>query len=245
MKISFSHQLKKGFTLIELLVVIAILAALAGVGIPTVLGMIEKSNIAAANKVCKDIIAGVEAYKTEYDGALPFNPDKLEDAEADVIVLTTDGENDADFVHIMFNTEIGRDFNPEGKPFIKADTVEDPSGGLYMNDELAALYDPWGAPYQILLSSDGESSLRDPFTNRVEQNVYCMAYSTGPDGLGKHKDLNAPKAKSGKKAKKNNKKKKNKKDEEDSNEPLRYPDYTAAEQDQITDNVYSWKQSED
>ena len=243
MKMTFSHQAKKGFTLIELLVVIAILGALAGVGIPTVLSMIERSNVTAANKVCKDLVAGVQAFKDDH-GVLPYNEEKIDDSESEVIVLTTDGENDADLVHILFNTEIGKDFNTEGRPYIKTDSVEDPTGGLYENGDVAGLYDPWGSPYYVFMRTSAEGSLTDPFTNTLLRNQYCIAYSTGTDRVGKHHDLDAPKAKSTKKGK--NKKKKKSKDEEDvSDEPLRYPDYTAAEQEQIADNVYSWKKTED
>lgn len=237
MKITFSHQLKKGFTLIELLVVIAILGALAGISYPLITSMIENGNITAANKTCKDIVAGVQTYKDE-NGDLPINWDKVEDDGADVIVLTTDGENDADFVHVMFNTEVGKDVAQTTKPYIKADSVEDKMAGLYEEGEVAGLYDPWGEPYYVFLRADADGSLTDPFTNAVLRNQWCIAYSTGGDRAGKHHEVDQPKPSKKKKSKK-------KKDKDVEEEPLRYPDYTEDEQEEILDNVYSWKKVDD
>lgn len=243
MKMTFSHQLKKGFTLVELLVVIAIMAALAGVSYPIITSMIENSNITAANKVCKDIVSGVQGFKDD-NGDLPINWDKV-DENAQIIVLTTDGENDADFTHIMFNTEVGKEVANTNKPYIKADTVEDKMGGLYEEGETAGLYDPWGEPYYIFMLPDAEGSLTDPFTNTVLRNQWCIAYSTGTDRAGKHHDVDQPRAKTSKPNKKKSTKKDKKKDKDEEETPLRYPDYTEEEQESISDNVYSWKKTDD
>lgn len=233
---TFSHQLKKGFTLIELLVVIAILGALAGVSYPLIMSMIENGNITAANKTCKDIVAGIQSYKDD-NGGIPVNWDKVDDEAAEIVVLTTNGEDDADFVHIMFNTEVGKDVANTNKEYIKADSVNEMMNGLYEDGDVAGLYDPWGEPYYVFIRSEADGSLVDPFTNSILRNQWCIAYSTGGDKLGKHHDIEQPRG--GKASKKKGKKDKKKKAAEE--EPLRYPDYTEEEQEQISDNVYSWK----
>ncbi len=243
MKMTFSHQLKKGFTLVELLVVIAILGALAGVAYPLITSFMEQGNITAANKACKDIVQGVQNYKDEA-GDLPVNWDKVEDEGAEVVSLTTDGEHDADFIHIMFNTEIGKEVANTQKAYMKADSTEERIGGLFEEGDVAALYDPWGQPYYVFIRSDADGSLTDPFTNKVLRNQWCIAYSTGTDTLGKHHELDQPRSKSAKKPKKAKKNKKDK-DKDVEEEPLKYPDYTEAEQEEIADNVYSWKKVED
>ena len=241
MKATFSHQLKKGFTLVELLVVIAILGALAGISYPLITSFISQGDVTAANKTCKDIVSGVKNFKDDM-GDLPVNWEKVEDESAEVVVLTTDCENDADFVHIMFNTEVGKDVAQTTKAYMAADSVTERIGGLYEDGELAGLFDPWGEPYYIFVRSNAEGSLTDPFTNSVLRNQWCIAYSTGIDKAGKHHDLEQPRGKAAKKPKKG---KKNKKDKEEEEEPLKYPDYSEAEQEDIADNVYSWKKVDD
>lgn len=244
MKMTFSKQFKKGFTLIELLVVIAILGALAGVSYPLIMSMIENGNITAANKTCKDIVAGVQGYKDD-NGGLPVDWEKVEDEEAEVLVLTTNGTDDANFVHIMFNTEVGKEVAQTNKAYIQADSVSEMMNGLYEDGDVAGLYDPWGEPYYVFLRADADGSLVDPFTNSVVRNQWCLAYSTGGDKLGKHHDLEQPRGGKANKKKGKKKDKKDKKKKDADEEPLRYPDYTEEEQEQISDNVYSWKKVDD
>lgn len=69
MKISATKK-RKGFTLIELLVVIAILGALAGVGIPTVLGMLVERDRTKVRGKLQEIQKMMTTFKTEV-GAYP------------------------------------------------------------------------------------------------------------------------------------------------------------------------------
>lgn len=69
MKISATKK-RKGFTLIELLVVIAILGALAGVGIPTVLGMLVERDRTKVRGKLQEIQKMMTTFKTDV-GAYP------------------------------------------------------------------------------------------------------------------------------------------------------------------------------
>lgn len=253
MKINFSQQSKKGFTLIELLVVIVILGALAAVSYPLITSFMEKGDITKANKTCKDLASAASTYYQD-NTDLPINWDKVSE-DAKVVELSTDGENDADLVHILFYTETGKELtagNNSRKAYIKADSVKEKADGLYQDGELAALYDPWGQPYHIILNlADPEQgSLTDPFDNSILQNEFCIVYSTGPDAKGQHHAIEANQALtsaqvSAKTSKKNDKKgkkgKKGKAEESDAESKLAYPAYSEEENEAIEDNVYSWK----
>ena len=241
MKTTFTSKHKKGFTLIELLVVIAILATLAGVSYPIITSFMNSGDISSANKATKDIVAGIESFKNDHSGSLPIDPEAFEDHNSDVVVLVTNGKDDAQLIKVLTNQE--QEINEMRKPYLMAETAEGPQDGLFVDGEDVGLYDPWGEPYYVFLHLAGEGSLVDPFTNTKVLNKYCLAYSTGPDKLGKHITSLTPKK--GKSNKKGSKKKSKKKDETESADDLRYPDYTEDEQETISDNVYSWKKSED
>ena len=221
------------------------MATLAGVGYPIIMGMMERADISKANKACTDIVAGIEQFKSEHSGALPIDTEVFKNQNSDVVELTTNGKEDAQLIKVLTNQEDV--INEKRKVYLEADTAEGPMEGLFVDGDEIGFYDPWGEPYHVILNLTGEGSLVDPFTNTKVLNKYCLVYSTGADKLGKHHELSTPAPKNtkkgGKKGKKDSKKKK--KDEAESADSLRYPDYTEDEQEQILDNVYSWKKTEE
>ena len=58
---------RKGFTLIELLVVIGILAVLAAIAIPTVAGLIDRSNVSADSTNATEYTNAMERFVSEYE----------------------------------------------------------------------------------------------------------------------------------------------------------------------------------
>ena len=229
MKISNSAKKYSGFTLIELIVVIMILATLAGIAYPAIMGFMENGRIATANKVCSDIVAGVEQFKQDNNGILPYYPNRMKPDRDDQVYLITLPNKEAGLLGILTGYEdSGERLNTTGEAYIKPTKVESPIDGLYgeSNDELG-LYDPWGQPYYIVLSESTQGSI-DPFTGKRVRNVTSLVYSIGPD-----KEGIAP-AHLGKGKKSGNKKKMNK---------AQKADAEAEAKEAISDNVYSWKKT--
>lgn len=61
---------QKGFTLIELLVVVAILGILTAVAVPSLYGMMNSGNVAAARAELATVQTAVDAYTAEH-GTVP------------------------------------------------------------------------------------------------------------------------------------------------------------------------------
>ncbi len=62
---------KKGFTLVEVMIVVAIIGLLAAVGIPSILGAMEKSKVKAKDRNIQDVIRakGMLTLPTDMGGA--------------------------------------------------------------------------------------------------------------------------------------------------------------------------------
>ena len=63
----FNIKSRKGFTLIELLVVIGILAVLAAIAIPSVAGLIDRTNVSADNTNANEMTNAMERFVSEYE----------------------------------------------------------------------------------------------------------------------------------------------------------------------------------
>ena len=228
MKTTFSRSRFKGFTLIELIIVIAILATLASIAYPTYMSIQENAARTAAKKSCTDIVTGVERFKQDNNGMLPYDPNEATPDGKDQIYLETVEGKDAKLIKVLTNREEDDDarLNSSRDTYLRSDEQEQPMGGLFIDSaEGVNFYDPWGQPFYVVLCEEEQGAI-DPFTSKRLRGKNCLVYSTGPDQDGKASvaaadaDEDAPKGKRSRKAA-----------------------AAAAElaEEALEDNVYSWK----
>ncbi len=178
-----------GYTLIELLVVIAIVAVLAGLALPAVTLAINKGRETQARAAIKGLEAAMAAYRAEYN-RLPAEGAPGEDLE-----LITDGGDPLIFV-LLGQTQ--GELNPRGEKFLNAAVASNQRNGVVMSGSSAALYDPWGRPYSIVLDGDGDHLVGNPDAMNDDPGISSDAspqlpvdmavFSSGRDGRAHTRD---------------------------------------------------------
>jgi prepilin-type N-terminal cleavage/methylation domain-containing protein len=149
-------QKRNAFTLIELLMVIAIIGILAGILIPAVGAVRKQANIAASKAQLSNYISAIELYKSEYK-FYPF----LDSADDDGALRINDPENE--FVQTLSGKAAdgsessagweGRNRRRIGfYSFNESEFYNDPSSGLYSEDEVADRFNN----REIFLAIDGD-----------------------------------------------------------------------------------------
>ncbi len=247
MKSNFLSRKPKGFTLIELIIVIGILAVLSSIAYPTYMAISENAKRAAVEKVCIDIVTGVERYAQDNNGALPYDSSMVKPDAEDQIYLESAEGKDARLVEILTDRERDDDnrLNTSRDTYLRSDEKQDTAkrDGLYV-DEVSgevSLYDTWGKPYYIILCEEQEGCV-DPFHPKRKRfrGKHCFVYSTGPDMEGSAHEASRPSASGGKSGKKGGKKGK-----KQSRKEKQAAAAAAAEalEEVLEDNVYSWKKS--
>ena len=251
MKSAFLSRHPKGFTLIELIIVIAILAVLASIAYPGYMSIAESAKRTAAEKVCADIVMGVERYAQDNNSALPYDSSMVEPDHEDQIILQTTENRDARLVQILTNRETDDEnrLNVSRETYLRSDEKQDNDkrDGLYVDDATGDvnLYDAWGQPYHVILCEEQEGCI-DPFSpeRRRFRGKRCFVYSTGPDMEGAA-DEGTPHHAAGKSGKKGKKEKKGKKGKKQSAKEKKGASSAEMEafEEAIEDNVYSWKKA--
>jgi len=165
----------QGFTLIELLVVISIIAVLSGIATPVIMSRIKAAKILKAKTVCRSFEVAVDAFENEYNylpysGTAPTDDTKLRSDENDGLVAVLAGLEDV--------------VNFKQIKYIKYPAAKSKRDGMTIRGNKAALYDPWGEFYYIIMDYDRDEELENPFESGSANNIRgknVLIYSGGPD----------------------------------------------------------------
>ncbi|MBP0984268.1 MAG: DUF5021 domain-containing protein [Oscillospiraceae bacterium] len=126
---------KKGFTLVELVVVIAIIGVLAAILVPTMIGVVQDSNITSANTTASQIKTQATTFLTKADAAKHSIRGTGNGSAIDVLKFTvsSSGWTDAGSAAVTFGTQnkytvTGTDKNTAFNAFM-ADVLRDFKNG--------------------------------------------------------------------------------------------------------------------
>lgn len=226
--------MKKGFTLIELIIVIAILAILAAIAYPALMAMRERPLLTAANKAATDLAQGIGTFKSDHNGLLPIKGKRLKEDKHDQYNLITQKGEDASLVQILTNREDKNSddiVNSSQEIYMRSDVQDSPRDGLFIEKNgKVSLYDPWGQPYYIVLTYNDAEGCIDPFTEKSTGKP-TIIFSKGPDMEGIPENFTSSAGTSRRDSSRTSRRKSSKRDEE--------------LQEQLRDNIYSWKKLKD
>ncbi len=242
MKTQALSSFKKGFTLIELIVVIAILAVLAGISYPTLMSMKERPLITAANKTATDLMQGINNFKSDHNGILPIKGKRLKEDKNDQYNLITENGEDASLVEILTNREDKNSddiVNSSQEVYMRSDVQESPRDGLFIgDDDKVNLYDPWGTPYYLVLTYNDAEGCIDPFTKKSTGKP-AIAFSLGADMEGAPADFESSSPARRSRATRSKSTKSGSRSSQTRRTTSRRNDEEL--QEQILDNIFSWK----
>lgn len=181
-----STKAANAFTLIELLVVIAIIAILISLLFPAFAAVREQARKVAAHNDETQIVAAVKAYYVEY-GKYPVSStsstatDTYFGNSSTPPTGSTGYTNDVLFDVLRNNTASTANsstvatLNPRGISFLDVPTVHSngqPVSGVVPNtatssttSKVGAWYDPWGSQYNVLIDSNYDTILNNPYTD--------------------------------------------------------------------------------
>jgi prepilin-type N-terminal cleavage/methylation domain-containing protein len=192
------------FTLIELLVVIVIIAVLAGLAFPVYQSVQNTAKRTQAKNDVTQIVTAVNAFYTEY-GKYPVTGATTADTffggstDAAPTGATLAGQNDVLIDVLRNNTASSSNgtavtsLNPRGIVFLEPHAISNssaPKSGVVANGASGAgrvgvFYDPWGSEYRILIDTNYDNTLRNPYAdNPGGTNITAgvAAWSFGKNG---------------------------------------------------------------
>ena len=198
MNATYSQRLHhRGFTLIELLVVIAIIAVLAAMGFGAGAVAINNARKLTARADATSLVGAVEGYFDEYN--------HLPEVGGGGGGGDTDSLSDEGLMNILLAFGSGREKNPkeiryyQGKQAKGGDNAARAYGGVFYNGNSSAeLFDAWKKlqpgqirHYQVLMDTNYDEEMEDPFGSKRLYGVRVIAWSTGKDGQETRGSANA------------------------------------------------------
>lgn len=200
---------RNAFTLIELLVVVSIIIVLIGIALPAYQGVQNSAKKTQAKNDLLQIVTAVNAFYTEYGkypvtgttadayigpgtapaappgpGTAPTKIGTSNDIVVDVLRNNTTSRNNASTVTTL---------NPRGIAYLQPRMVKSdasPTAGVASDTAPApttagAWYDPWGSAYSIIVDTDYDNRVANPYTDAPGANPISTgvaAWSFGRNG---------------------------------------------------------------
>jgi len=164
-------------------VVIAIIAILATMATPAIMRALQKAKIVRVSAICKGFETAVDGFENEYNylpygsADYPTTEDELSDNHNDVLIACLAGVNE--------------DLNFKGNKYLELDEPSGSSDATYKDGMhvdraggTAALYDPWGDRYHIVLDyiQDPDDGIEHPYDTSERLRRKVIIFSYGPDG---------------------------------------------------------------
>ena len=188
----------RAFTLIELLVVIGIIAILVGLLFPAFKAVQNQARSTQAKNDLTQIVNAVNAFYTDY-GKYPTAATNDSCFAWQISGMTFEPFNSKLFDELRACTASGgsclnaASLNTRQIVYISPPIVKDPSSpksGIGTGSYIGRYFDPWGAQYNVLIDSNYDNRVRNPYValggsgagiDPVAQGV--IAWSNGADTL--------------------------------------------------------------
>ena len=178
----------RAFTLIELLVVVAIIAILVGLLFPAFKAVQNQARNTQAKNDLTQIVNAVSAFYTDY-GKYPTSATSDSCFAWQISGLTFEPFNAALFNELRGCPTTGAPgatcsgnaaLNTRQIVYISPPIVKDasnPKSGIGTGSYVGRFFDPWGSQYNVLIDSNYDNSVRNPY-------VALSGSGAGPDPVG-------------------------------------------------------------